>query len=402
MASVAIVYRKDKLNKKGEAPIHFRIIKDRKISYITSGKMLHQHFWNSEKNCVKTNFKNSLRLNNYLLEKWREINDAVIETETNFKSVTSSQLKESAFGKIPTDFFVFAEKEINKYLEEGKIGTYDRSLSVITKLRNYWGDKKLFFHEINHDFLEKYESHLRTYHLNKTNTIHMNLKFFRKLFNDAYRQELIEHNQNPFLKYRLKQEKTLRVYLTEEELLKIENLSFTKGDKTALYRDMFVFAAYSGGLRVSDILQLKWKNFDGKHIHFNIRKTGGQISIKLPNKALSILKKYKVKQAKPDNFIFSMLPPNLNFENLREVDSAISLATALINKNLKTISSIAKINKHISFHSSRHTFATRALTKGISIDKVSKLMGHAAIKETQVYAKIVSEELDKAMEVFNT
>ena len=59
------------------------------------------------------------------------------------------------------------------------------------------------------------------------------------------------------------------------------------------------------------------------------------------------------------------------------------------------------MQKNLSFHISRHTWATRALRKGVSIDKVSKLMGHAQIKETQVYAKIVNEELDKAMDVFD-
>ena len=61
----------------------------------------------------------------------------------------------------------------------------------------------------------------------------------------------------------------------------------------------------------------------------------------------------------------------------------------------------AEIDKPLSFHISRHTWATRALRKGVSIDKVSKLMGHAQLRETQIYAKIVNEELDKAMDVFN-
>ena len=59
------------------------------------------------------------------------------------------------------------------------------------------------------------------------------------------------------------------------------------------------------------------------------------------------------------------------------------------------------LNKNLSSHIGRHTFATRALTKGISIDKVSKLLGHSAIRETQIYAKIICKELDNAMDVFN-
>lgn len=96
-----------------------------------------------------------------------------------------------------------------------------------------------------------------------------------------------------------------------------------------------------------------------------------------------------------------MLPANTFMLSAKEIDDAISSATAYINKNLKLITSKTDIEKKISFHISRHTWATRALRKGISIDKVSKLMGHSAIKETQVYAKIVNSELDKAMDAFN-
>ena len=96
-----------------------------------------------------------------------------------------------------------------------------------------------------------------------------------------------------------------------------------------------------------------------------------------------------------------MLPNELDENDLVALDNEISKGTALINKSLKALEEDSELGKHISFHISRHTWATRALRKGISIDKVSKLMGHAQIKETQIYAKIVNEELDKAMDVFN-
>ena len=78
-----------------------------------------------------------------------------------------------------------------------------------------------------------------------------------------------------------------------------------------------------------------------------------------------------------------------------------ALIAGSANKNLKAITKKASIEKHISFHSSRHTWATRALRKGMRIEHVSKLMGHANIKITQIYAKIVSSDLDNAMNVFN-
>jgi len=202
------------------------------------------------------------------------------------------------------------------------------------------------------------------------------------------------------MQYKIKVGKTFRTYLTEDELKSIENLSLDSGTRMDLHRDMFVFASYTGGLRVSDVIMLEWSFFDGTHINTNIRKTKSQKSVKLPDTALAILEKQK-QIGKSTRFIFPMLDDNLKIEDARALDSAISSATAYINKNLKFIAQKAGIDKPLSFHISRHTWATRALRKGISIDKVSKLMGHAQIRETQIYAKIVSEELDKAMDVFN-
>ena len=167
----------------------------------------------------------------------------------------------------------FAKESNENYLADGKIGTYDQACSIIQKLENYHGHKQIFFQDISPKFLEKYEAYLRDTMKNKPNTIHKDLKLIRKLFNEAYRKGFIEHQVNPFLKFKLKLEKTQRVYLSEDELLKIESLVLPVGTRLELHRDMFVFAAYTGGLRVSDVLQLKWQNFDKTHINFTIRKT---------------------------------------------------------------------------------------------------------------------------------
>jgi integrase len=227
------------------------------------------------------------------------------------------------------------------------------------------------------------------------------MKFIRQVFNSAFKEDLIEYHQNPFLKYHIKPEKTERSYLTEQELEQIQNLSLPERSRLELHRDMFVFAAYAGGLRVSDVLQLKWKNFDGTHVHLSIKKTSQQISIKLPVIAIQILEKQGRREVSPEHFIFPMLSNSLDTSDAFQLDRELSSATAYINKNLRIICSRANIQKPVSFHVSRHTWATRALRKGISIDKVSKIMGHATIAQTQIYARIVNEELDKAMEAFN-
>ncbi|MBL7739290.1 MAG: site-specific integrase [Chitinophagaceae bacterium] len=401
MATVQIVHRKDKLNKKGEAPIHFRIIKNRKTSYIASGILLPIEQWDERKIRVKSTHRNSARLNSYLSNKFTEIQDIVLEQETLSKSLTSRNLRDKVFGKKPLDFFDFADKVVAKYKEEGKIGTYDKNIAIISKLRKFKPNSRLTFNDITPEFLLKYEQYLKTELKNKTNTINKDMKFIRKVFNDAIREDIIGLEVTPFRKYSMKLDKTHKEYLTEEELMSLEKYPATPGSRLDLHRDMFVFASYAGGLRVSDIVKLQWKDFDGTHLNLVIKKTGTQVSIKVPNKALEIIRKYVLQSPNKDSFVFPMMPENTNLNDPEELDASISRATAYINKNLKIIAEAVGIEKNLSFHISRHTFAVMALKKGISIDKVSKLMAHSNIRETQIYAKVVNEELDKAMDAFN-
>lgn len=401
MATVSTVLRKDRINKIGEAPINFFVIKDRKLTKVSTGIMVDPKFWDEKNHRIKSSHKNSERLNSFLSNKFTELQDKVFEHETVTKSLTVRQLKDKIYGRKPTDFLQFANEISQAYLTAGQIATHVQRKGIIHKIKEFVGDGELMFQDITIPWLNRYEQFCRTKYENRTNTIHKDFKFIRLLFNRAYQQDLIEHSHNPFLKYKLKTEKTQRLFLTEEELSCIENFPATPGSRMELHRDMFVFAAYAGGLRVSDVLRLKWKNFDGIRVNITIKKTTEPLSIKLPNRSLEIIEKYKPKKSSPESFIFPMMSDDLNLDDAQESYTAISTATAYINKNLKTISKKCCGNKKVSFHISRHTWATRALRKGISIDKVSKLMGHAAIKETQIYAKIVNEELEKAMDVFN-
>jgi len=401
MATVSIILREDKIKKDGTAPLHFLIIKDRKKSKITTGISIDPKHWNDQKQMVKPGATNSARINSLLKNKLAELQDKVYEHETISKSLTTKRLKEKIFGKTPSNFFEFSKKVLVSYDKQKMYGTYDRAKAILNKIEAHNGSRNLMFQDITPDFLESYDTYCRKELNNRTNTVNKDMRFIRKVFNDAIRSELVEIQDSPFLKYKLKTEKTHRVFLSEGELTAIENVECEKNSRIGFTRDMFVFAAYVGGLRVSDVLLLKWKNVTDTHIQFVIRKTGTQLSIKIPTKALSILNIYRPKKKDSEKYVFPMLPEELDENNLRLIDCKISSATASMNCFLKKIASAAEVDKVISFHSSRHTFATRALRKGISIDKVSKLMGHSAIRETQVYAKIVNEELDKAMDAFN-
>lgn len=406
MASLAKILRLDKINKKGEAPVYFRIIKHRKVRYIASGVRLEAKYWNKRKEVVRTNHKNHKRLNSFLSRKFVELQDKVFEHETISKSLNTAMLKEHILGKAPVDFIEYAKKNLEIQWKAGKIGEHDKRKYILNKLIKYLDGKKLYFQNMDITFLYKYEKYLREVRKNGTNTISKNLKYFKTLFNNAIREEVIEPGITPFLKYQMKSEKSHREYLTEKELNQMEAYSPAPYSRIDLHRDMFVFAANVGGLRISDVLLLEYSSIDGKHLHISIRKTGSQLSIKIPQTAMTIIEKWKSAPGKSNRFVFPVLPDNINrndksSENKKSIETLISSARTRVNVNLKVVAKGAGIKKNISTHIARHTWATRALRKGISIDKVSKLMGHAQLRETQVYAKIVSEELDRAMDVFD-
>jgi len=409
MATVKVLLKMNKKNEQGFAPLYLRIIKDRKTKFVSIGIRLKPEHWNEDDGKVRKSHPNAGRFNAAISQKIAEAEGLAVEMETKSKSVNAYKIKEKLLGKASTDFFVFADKHIDKLEKTRNYSTYKKAKSVVKKLKTFMNERPLFFDEITVKLLKDYEAYLASEKSNRVNTVHANMKIIRRILNEAMNEDLMPRTENPFLRYKLKTEATQRAYLTEDELLKIENLSIKEDLMMFHHRNIYVFAAYTGGLRVSDILQLKWANFDGEKLNIKIQKTGIPLSILLPGKALDIIKHYnnlhinntKRKKVNPESFIFPLLKVNESETDPRIIHNAISSATAYINKDLKTITKKAKIAKHISFHTSRHTWATRALRKGMRIEYVSKLMGHSAIKETQIYTKIVNQELDNAMTIFN-
>lgn len=402
MASITLLLKENKENQQGEKPIYLRIIKGRKAKFISLGYKVHPDLWDESKQRVKKGYQNSGRVNAFLAKKVAEAEGIAVTMETNKKFISSKKIKEGILGGTPESFIKYLQRYRDDLQEKGKMGTHDKVIAVLSKLNEYLGNTDLMFDEIDVQFLRKYEKHLRDTKKNGVNTIHSNLKIFRKIFNDAVREELIEPHLNPFLRYKLVTEKSKKEYLTEEEISAIDELSLTEGSVMFHHRNIYIFATYAGGIRISDILQLRWQNYDGTHIKLTTQKTKETIHIKLPTRALQIIEQYA--GYKPDrkntDYIFPFLKNDFKYTPTL-LFRAISSNTAYANKNLKLIATKAKVEKKISFHTSRHTFATRALRKGMRIEYVSKIMSHASIKTTQVYTKIVSEELDNAMDIFN-
>ncbi len=399
-SSVKLILRTDKINANGEAPLYLRIIKNRKPKYVSLGIVLPEKSWDAQNKRVRRGVENSQRLNNLIAHKFAEAEAQALELQTKDKDISAQKLKENIMGKASPSFFEYAASYFKMAKSRIAGSTVAKGEGVINKVKRYVGEKDLSFEDITIRWIKEYEHFLRTEVGNCNNTVCVNMKIMRRIFNEAVKDEVIE--KNPFNKHKNKWEKTTKTFLTEEEIAAIEIIELNPGTRIYDTRNAFILAAYAGGLRFSDICKLKWYNYDGERIFIYTKKCKGvPVSIKLPNKAIEILNLYFEKGVNPDNYVFPFLENGREYGDEYAWMRAIDSQDTLCNKALKDIADYAHIEKHITFHTSRHTWATRALRKGMRIEYVSKLMGHGDIKTTQVYAKIVNSELDEAMNVFN-
>jgi integrase len=397
MSSVTIVLKREKNKPNGECPLFVRLTKNRTSAFISLDIWVKEELWDEKNKRLRGKYPNSARANSYISSVVSKVQAKMLDLSN--PSIPISEVKRALIIKKTDSFLDYFQSYLDSLDSVEYYNTHRKSVSMLNKLKVYLKGRGLPFGGLTVDFLKSYVKYLQSIG-NSHNTIHSNLKVFKMLCNKAVKEDVIEMQNNPFTRFTFKWEHVEKVFLTEAEVLSIHELSVKSGTVIDVHKDMFVFASFTGGIRVSDLLTLRWEDFDGVNIRLFVQKTKSHLSIKVPNISLDILKKYR-KQNQTHGYIFPILDERLHSSAKNVLKQQISAKTALFNKNLKLISSKANIVKRVSAHTSRHNFSTMALKKGMNIAHVSKLMAHSNLSTTMVYAKIVNKDLDDAMEIFN-
>ncbi len=403
MASVKIILRKDKINKNtGLAPLYIRIIKDRKSKFISLGIKVEPKYWNEEKMSIKKGATNYQELNNFIIQKRAEAEKASIEIEIN-GGATTKKIKDQIVGRKPKNFFTYADKKILELKYSLSPSTYSTYKCYVDKLAKYKGSRDLSFNEIDINFVKDYENHL--YKIgNKAATVEYTFRVVKIMFNHAINEGVIGSEKYPFKNYRFKVPKPIKNYLNEEQFKAVLDYKERPFANSDIYYDMFIFVSYAGGLRFFDVLELKWNNYieQESRIVKVIRKSKRKHQFKLPKKAIEIIEKYKNPNDNQTDYIFPLLRNNYDYTIAPEIIyTEKNKWGRKVNKLLIRIGEDVELPFKLTFHTSRHTFATRALNKGMRIEHVSKILDHTDISITQVYAKIINKELDKAMDIMD-
>ena len=406
VAKFKVVIRLDKLSKStNEAPVCLRITKDRKVTYKT---LLHvvPKYWDEKEQCVKRQHPNAAGLNTIISQRKAELEKETCLLTLKDSAVSIAAIRNKINDRASFDLFEYASKYIGQLQKHGNYATYKKYKSVVKKLRVYVGKDTLPIKSISLDFVKGYEDYLMNRIGNNRNTTTVNMKTLAKLVGDIYRNYDLDETGNPFRKIKFKREQTKRTYLEMDEIRKIQDLRLRLQHPLYDAREMFLFECYTG-IRISDILTLKWRNVvDGK-IFFRIQKTRKLLIVPINDFVMSVLNKRRLiienngGQITPDRYIFNILKVDVDKVTDQDKKNAISSATAVINRRLKQIAEKVGIEKNLSTHVGRHSFATALITNNIPLLVIKELLGHSDVRMTQIYTSVVDCKRDEVVNCLN-
>jgi site-specific recombinase XerD len=395
----------DKQNNEGESPIYAKIELQGKKTTLSTGKYISKERWdftdklrkklrvNTEKNC-----KSTLDL----LQ--RKIQDAFIELSQNNPDVTLVDIKNKLNGKSTKtgDIDVIKLfKKHNNYFEK-KVQVGERSKASLQKynrakglLANYikkkHGKTSFSVNDIDNQFIYNLETYLRyestfNYKIGIShNSVVKYFQCFKTVCHYGLKRNLII--TNPFLIYDEKLVTKDAIFLTKDELQKIEIKDFST-DRLNRVKDIFLFSCYTGYAPV-DVQNLTKENLikdsgDSFWIKMNRAKTGIKSNVPVLPAVKRIIDRYS---------------------QLDENRLLPKISNQKVNEYLKEIADLCQINKKLTHYVARHTFATTVtLGHGVAIENVSSMMGHTNIAMTQHYAKVmdsnVKNDMDKLRDKF--
>lgn len=383
---ISFLCRTTVTNSKGGNPIVLRIIYRNERRDIFTGLHCDRKEWDSKSGRLFRTTRQAAAVNSNLDLIQRKAYEAFESLRFTGVSFTIDELVNKIKGKeeapaLLMDYLEEEKKRIKKRLGvDITPATYDkyrRSASHVQDfLQTEFKVKNYALHRIDGPFLEKYFQYLRATRGISHNTAVKYVVFFKTILMPAIRSGIFKND--PFKDIKLKQKPVFKGYLTKEEIDLLANTNLKSMDLDRI-RDIFLFSCYTG-LAYSDVKQLTRHHImkDGEDTYF-IRKprqkTGQESIIPLLPAAKRILQKY------------SLTP------DFRDFQWHVS-ANQKMNQRLKTIGTLAGLSKELHMHLARHTFATTVtLSNGVPIESVSSMLGHASLKQTQHYAKIISQKL---------
>lgn len=387
--------KKTKLRADGKCPVYVRCTLNNQRFELSTGIFVLPESWSDKKQQIKGRTEETKILNNRLDKICTRVQDVYNQLESKGESCTALKVKNKLLGvsdemgvlKILDCIINGIEARVGNDYSEGTLKHYKTTRERLSDFfKTKFGRNDLVLSMVDYSLLSSFDLYLKAELMLKPNTALTYHKHLKKVLNTAIAMNLL--SVNPYSSFKVTRNETHRDYLTVLELNQIRSKDI-RTSRMELVRDVFVFACYTG-LGYAELSKLsnthvQYGNDNGEWIVIDRNKTNIRCRIPLLPQAKAILQKY-------ENF-----PVNRNREKLLPVNS-----NQKMNEYLKELAGICGINKNLSMHVARHTFATSVtLSNGVPIETVSKMLGHNSLKTTQIYARIVDSKISEDMRRLN-
>lgn len=390
--SILFLLRRNKTNVKGLCPVECRITLDSQRKPFSTGVFINPNSWNASKQKAFPPNKINNQINTQLSLIKQDINQAFLFLQVQEKDFDVHDIYRQYKGEN-----IKQDKSINEmfYLhiskQEKLIGIsttkvsvakfYQTQAHVKSFIKYKYNKSDYLLKEMTMAFITEFEFYLKAEKQFKQNTIHKTIQRFKQMVKLAVGLDYLA--KDPFLLYKNRKPKKQVIFLSKEELETLEKHQFAS-ERLQQVADMFIFCCYTG-LAYTEMVNLKESNIqvdsdNNKWMHIHRQKTQKDYDIPLLSKAENILNKYKSET--------HLLP---------------IISNQRFNSYLKEIADITGINKTLTHHIARKTFAsTILLYNDVPMEIVSELLGHSEIGITQQhYAKVVKKKLSEQMSKLN-
>jgi len=386
--------RRDKTNKKGEAPVFMRLTINGERADASIKRFIEPHAWNSAKGKANEKSRGGKDLNLYLDAISANILRIQRDLELDKKEVSAQIILNRYLGKEQSDRHTLMEvfRAHNEKcralsgisLAPGTVIRYETTLRLTEEfLQKSYQKEDCYLDEVTNQFIEDFEFFLKTVRRCCHNTTSKYLMNFKKIVRIALAKGWMK--KDPFAQIRFHLDPVEREFLEKQELKTMLNKEITI-TRLAQIRDIFCFCCLTG-LAFTDVQQLKAEHLVAD-IHGKIwirkarQKTKNMCNIPLLDEAQKIIDRYR---DHPYCQTHGVLLPVCSNQKM--------------NSYLKELADICGIRKNLSTHCARHTFATTiTLGNGVPIETVSKMLGHTNVRTTQIYARITDQKINVDME----
>ena len=391
--SVLFIIKKAKLLKNGEAPICMRITVNKRVAEVMIKRSIPVDLWNQKKECSKGKDRVATELNHYINTVRAKVLQIHRELEIDNKPITADIIKDCFYGRDKAQrslLEVYAEHNekcsalIGKEYTESTVTKFDTPINRLKEyIRSCYHRDDIMLAELDGQFIRDFDFWLKTEKHCQNNSALKHLKNLKKVVRIALANDWIK--KDPFYGIHFKQEEVNVEFLSREELDILMNKDFAI-KRLEQVRDIFVFCCFTA-LAFVDVQQLSREhlikdNNGALWIRKARQKTSQMCNIPVLSIPQRILRKYED-----------------NAECIKKGVLLPVISNQRMNAYLKEIADLCGITKRLTTHVARHTAATIVfLANDVSMENVSKILGHSNIRMTQHYARVLDSSIMRDME----